>query len=185
MKKIITSCVDNLINGKVILYPTDTVWGIGCDSTNKIAVDKIYKLKKREESKSMIVLVDSMEMLRNYVDNIPNEIKEFLKKNTNPLTIIYNNPKNLAENLIAKDNTIAIRIVKNGFVYQLIKEFGKPIVSTSANVSGEKTPLNFNDISSVIKSRVDFVVDDLQEKRCLKSSKIIKFVNGEIKILRS
>ena len=185
MQKLITSCVNKLINSEILLYPTDTIWGIGCDATNKIAVDKIYKLKKREESKSLIILVDSFEMLLNYVDEVPNEINKFLKNTTKPTTVIYNNPKNLPNSLIAKDNTIAIRIVNKGFAHKLIKQFGKPIVSTSANISGKKTPLSFNEISSVIKNKVDFVVDNLQGKGCLKSSKIIKFVNGEINILRS
>ena len=184
MQKLIASCVNKLINSEILLYPTDTVWGIGCDATNKIAVDKIYKLKKREESKSLIILVDSFEMLLNYVDEVPNEINKFLKNTTKPTTVIYNNPKNLPNSLIAKDNTIAIRIVNKGFAHKLIKQFGKPIVSTSANISGKKTPLNFEDISNEIKNKVDFVVKVKEEKLTSKSSKIIRFANNKIDILR-
>jgi len=184
MQKLIASCVNKLINSEVLLYPTDTIWGIGCDATNKIAVDKIYKLKKREESKSLIILVDSFEMLQNYIVKTPNKIEAYLLESTEPTTVIYHNPKNIAKNLIAKDNTIAIRIVNKGFAHKLIKQFGKPIVSTSANISGKKTPLNFEGISNEIKNKVDFVVKVKEEKLTSKSSKIIRFANNKIDILR-
>ena len=181
---IINQALIILNNRKSILYPTDTVWGIGCDATNFDAVKKVYQLKQREETKSLIILVDSFEMLQNYVENVPLEVKLYLEKQTRPTTVIYDNPKNLAENVVAKNNTIAIRIVKNGFVAELIKTFGKPIVSTSANVSGEKTPLSFDEISKEIKDGVDYTVNHNQDKKEAKSSKIIRFVDNKIVILR-
>lgn len=210
MKNQLNKAIQFLKEKKTILYPTDTVWGVGCDATSQIAVKKIYRIKKREESKSLIILVNGFEMLENYIDFIPKKIKTYLKSTTKPITVIYNNPKNLAKNVIAKDNTIAIRIVKNGFAYSLIKAFGKPIVSTSANISGENTPSYFQEISTDIKQNVDCVVsienenkDILKENSkdalpkhsykkkqntrtslLVKPSKIIRFANDEIEILR-
>ncbi len=184
MKNQLNKAKQFLKEKKTILYPTDTVWGIGCDATSKKAVKRIYKIKQREESKSLIILVNGFEMLADYVDFIPEIIKTYLVNIEKPTTVIYNKPKNLAKNIIAQDNTIAIRIVKKGFVYELLKEFGKPIVSTSANISGEKTPLYFDDISNKIINDVDFIVNHNQEKKASKSSKIIKFANNKIEVLR-
>lgn len=175
---------EELIKSKTILYPTDTVWGLGCDATNEEAVKKIYKLKNREESKSLIILVDSIEMLQNHVENIPKKALEILKKAEKPTTIIYNNPKGLAANTIASDNTIAIRIPKDEFCIQLIKGFGKPIVSTSANVSGEPTPKSFSEISKAILKNVDYVVDLHQEKISEKSSTILKIEGDDVIVIR-
>jgi len=184
MQTQINRALTVLNNQKILLYATDTIWGIGCDATNFEAVNKVYKLKKREETKSLIVLVNSFEMLQNYVKNFPLEIKSYLEKQTIPTTVIYNKSKNLPKNVIAKDNTIAIRIVNNGFVAELINAFGKPIVSTSANISGKETPLNFDEISNEIKEGVDFIVHHKDYKKEVKSSKIIRFVDNKIVILR-
>ena len=184
MQKQIKNIISYLNKGNIILYPTDTVYGIGCDATNKKAVNNIYKLKKREESKSLIILVDSFQMLENYVGNVSDTIKAYLSNTVKPTTVIYNNPKNLPNNLIATDNTIAIRIVTSGFVYELIKEFGKPIISTSANISGEKTPLSFNEISNEIKNNVDFIVTLYKQESINKASQIIKEINGKIEFIR-
>ena len=173
-----------LNKGSTILYPTDTVWGLGCDATNEAAVKKIYKLKNREESKSLIILVDSIEMLQNHVESIPEKALETLRTSVKPTTIIYNNPKRLASNAIASDNTIAIRIPKDEFCIQLIKEFGKPIVSTSANVSGEPTPKSFSEISEAILKNVDYVVDLHQEKIAEKSSTILKIEGDDVIVIR-
>ncbi|CAM1366207.1 Threonylcarbamoyl-AMP synthase [Tenacibaculum litoreum] len=173
-----------LLKGQTILYPTDTVWGLGCDATNEEAVKKIYKIKNREESKSLIILVDSIEMLQNHVGDIPEKALEILETSIKPTTIIYNNPKGLASNTIAPDNTIAIRIPKNEFCTQLIKEFGKPIVSTSANVSGEPTPKSFSEISKAILKNVDYVVDLHQEKISEKSSTILKIEGDDVIVIR-
>ncbi len=184
MKNQIKNSTEFLIKGKIILYPTDTIWGIGCDATNKNAIQHVFKLKQRNESKSLIILVSSIEMLQNYIQDIPQEIKNYLNKTSSPTTVIYNNPKNLPNNLIAQDNTIAIRIVKSGFAHKLIKEFNKPIVSTSANISNKETPIGFNDISLEIKNKVDYIVKVNNEQLVKKSSKIIRFAKNKIEVLR-
>lgn len=173
-----------LDKGNTILYPTDTVWGIGCDATNNEAVRKIYKLKKREESKSLIILVASIAMLKEYVEDIPFKVLEILEGTEKPTTIIYNNPKNLATNTIGKDNTIAIRIPKDDFCIQLMERFGKPIVSTSANISGEPTPKSFKEISEEIKQKVDFIIEDNRERVSIKSSTILKIEGDSIITIR-
>jgi L-threonylcarbamoyladenylate synthase len=183
--EIVKNTVDFLKEGKTILYPTDTVWGIGCDATSFDAVKKIYKLKKREESKSLIILVDSVKMLMEYISNIPEEVILLLKSVKKPTTIIYNNPKNLASNVIAKDNTIAIRIVNDSFCKSLIHSFGKPIVSTSANVSGKSTPASFKDVSKVIKLGVDCVIEAEETNKNTKPSTILRIMeDGSIISLR-
>ncbi|MCD8437172.1 threonylcarbamoyl-AMP synthase [Tenacibaculum dicentrarchi] len=180
----IKNSVSFLKTGKTILYPTDTVWGIGCDATNFEAVQKIYQLKNREESKSLIILVDSVEMLKKYVHAVSETVLNILKITEKPTTIIYPNPKNLAKNTIASDNTIAIRIPKDDFCLQLIKAFGKPIVSTSANVSGEPTPKTFSEISTAILQSVDYVVALHQDKTTEKSSTILKVVGTSVNVIR-
>ncbi|SOU86562.1 L-threonylcarbamoyladenylate synthase [Tenacibaculum dicentrarchi] len=180
----IKNSVSFLKIGKTILYPTDTVWGIGCDATNFEAVQKVYQLKNREESKSLIILVDSVEMLKKYVDAVSETVLNILKITEKPTTIIYPNPKNLAKNTIASDNTIAIRIPKDDFCLQLIKAFGKPIVSTSANVSGEPTPKTFSEISTAILQSVDYVVALHQDKTTEKSSTILKVVGTSVNVIR-
>jgi L-threonylcarbamoyladenylate synthase len=170
---------------KVIAYPTDTVWGIGCDATNADAIAKVYSIKNREESKSLIILVDSFEMLSKYIKDIPKKALEELKRATKPTTIIYKNPIGLASNCIATDNTIAIRIVQNNFCVQLIKEFGKPIVSTSANISGEPTPKSFSEISNSILDSVDYVVNLQQEKIATSSSRIVRITDdNQVEVIR-
>lgn len=170
----------------IILYPTDTVWGIGCDATNEEAVKKVFNIKQRNESKSLIILVDSLEMLKQYVDEIPDTINEILKKFHKPTTVIYNNPKELAKNVIASGNTVAIRIVQDEFCQKLIQQFGKPMVSTSANISGKPTPKSFKEIESSILDAVDYVVNLYQDKTSNTPSTIIK-VNGkgEVEVIRA
>lgn len=174
---------DHLEKGKIILYPTDTVWGLGCDATNFEAVSKIYQLKNREESKSLIVLVSSINMLKKYV-SVSNKVIKILKDQDKPTTIIYNNPKGFAKNSIATDNTIAIRIVQDEFCRKLIKKFGKPIVSTSANVSTKPTPKSFKEISKPILEGVDYIVNLHQNKINTKSSTILKVDGTDILVLR-
>jgi L-threonylcarbamoyladenylate synthase len=155
--------------GGLILYPTDTIWGIGCDATNTEAVEKIFKLKGRDAGKSLIVLLDSGNKLQSYVQEVPDIAYDLIEYAENPLTIIYSGAKNLAGNVIHKDGSIGIRIVKHPFCEALIQRFRKPIVSTSANLSGEPAPSNFGDISDAIKSGVDHIVDvdqsDLSQKK--------------------
>lgn len=163
-----------LQQGKVILYPTDTIYGIGCDATNNKAVEKVFEIKNRPKEKSLIVLVSDIEMLKKYVD-INTEIENLVRSLDVPTTVIYSNPKHLAKNAVNADNTIAIRIPEHTFCKALIKEFGKPLISTSANLSGERSPLSFNDISSVIKDKVDLIVDEKYDTSTYKQpSRLIK-----------
>lgn len=186
MRREITYSFKILKRGKIVLYPTDTVWGIGCDATSESSVDRIFKIKERTESKSLIILVDGIEMLKKYIPNIPSKVLDLLQNVEKPTTIIYNNPKGLAKNVIAKDNTVAVRIVQNEFCQQLITAFGKPIVSTSANVSGQPTPKSYKEIDTVILDSVDYIVNLHREEINDKSSTILKVAdNGEIIVLRN
>jgi len=162
-----------LKNGGLILYPTDTIWGIGCDATNKEAVEKIFKLKGRSEEKSLIVLIDSPNKLPSYVNEIPEVAYDLIEYAENPMTIIYSNAKNLAKNAIANDGSIGIRIVKHTFCEQLLQRFRKPIISTSANLSGQPSPSCFNEISEEIKEGVDYVVNLEQDDTSIKKASII------------
>jgi len=171
---------------KLLLYPTDTVWGIGCDATFEEAVAKVFEIKQRSESKSLVILVDSFEMLQKYIPKVPKAVLELLSKTKNPTTIIYDNPVGLAKNVVASDNTVAIRIVQNEFCRELIHLFGKPIVSTSANISGNPTPKSFYEIEKSILDSVDYIVNLQRDEVNEKSSTILK-VNekGEITVLRN
>ncbi|PHQ55612.1 MAG: threonylcarbamoyl-AMP synthase [Lutibacter sp.] len=170
---------------QLLLYPTDTVWGIGCDATNEDAVSKVFEIKKRSESKSLIILVDGVEMLKKYIPTIPINVKELLLNMVKPTTIIYHNPVGLANNVVSVDKTVAIRIVQHDFCKQLISKFGKPIVSTSANISGSPTPKSFKEIDKPILDSVDYIVNLQHEEVNDKSSTIIKVGdNGELVVLR-
>ena len=184
-QKDIEKAVEVLRKGGVILYPTDTIWGLGCDATNPQAVEKIYKIKQRPNTKSMLILLDSMNKLMDYA-YVPSMAWELIKVSNQPLTIIYPEAKNLAPNLIAEDGTIGIRIVRDDFCRDLIRAFGKPIVSTSANVSGKPAPTNFKEISPEIKNKVDFIVKWRQnDMRKARPSSIIKLEkNNEVIIIR-
>ena len=185
MNTELKNSLKTLKNKDVLLYPTDTVWGIGCDATSEDAVNKIFKLKQRSESKSLIILVNNFEMLCKYIPKISEEVKNLLRNSIKPTTIIYNNPIGLAKNVVADDNTVAIRIPKNDFCIQLIKDFGKPIVSTSANISGAATPNCFEEIDAAILDSVDYVVNLQRKEVNHKSSTILKVgENGEIIVLR-
>ena len=174
-----------LKKGGTILYPTDTVWGIGCDATNHGAIEKIFQLKKRAERKSMLCLVSDFKMLNQYVENVPEVAYDILKFAKKPTTLIYDRPLHVAENLIAEDNSLAIRVTKDAFCKKLIQKLRKPIVSTSANVSGEKTPKNFKEIAPVILEGVDYVVNLQLEKKTGNPSAIIKLQNdGSVKVIR-
>ena len=174
-----------LTAGKTILYPTDTIWGIGCDATNETAVEKIFDIKNRPKEKSLIVLVDSIEMLKKYI-TITKETEALISPFELPTTVIYSNPTGLAKNVINNDNTIAIRIVNHDFCRQFIQQFGNPIVSTSANISGEKNPVSFEDISTAIKNKVDFIADKKFDTSVYKfPSKLIKIsADNSIQYLR-
>ena len=172
--------------GNTILYPTDTVWGLGCDATNPEAVAKIYQLKNRKESKALICLVSDIRMLERFIENIPEVAYELLEAADKPTTIIYDNPVGIAKNLVASDQTLAIRIPDDEFCQKLIRKFKRPIVSTSANISGQPTPASFDEISNAIKSNVDYIVNLKDDKKAVKPSTIIQLrSNGEIKIIRA
>ena len=182
----LAKAVEVLRAGGVILYPTDTVWGIGCDATNAAAVKRIYEIKQREDTKSMLILMENENLLNSYVTEVPEVAWDLIEVSESPLTIIYPAAKNLAANLLAADRSIGIRITREAFTQQLIQRFRRPIVSTSANISGEKSPRNFAEISSMIKDKMDYVVnyrrDDLSESV---PSSIIKLgVGGQIEIIR-
>lgn len=174
-----------LKSGGTILYPTDTIWGIGCDATNIEAVNKIFDIKKREKNKSMIILVESEKRLQDLVD-VPEMAWEIIDLSEKPVTIVYENPRGLPKELLAEDGSIGIRLVKNDFCKKLITKLNKPLVSTSANFSGEKSPLKFSDISSEMIDLVDYVVEEDREKASEYSgSSVIKiWSDNRIKVLR-
>lgn len=185
IKEEIQKAILTLQKGNTILYPTDTIWGIGCDATDERAVHKVYALKKRAESKSMIILVDSVKMLQSIISYLPNSMINIVKNTKTPTSYIFYNPKGLAKNVVAKDNTVAVRIANDSFCRQLIHEFGKPIVSTSANVSTKPTPKIFSEIQPEIRNNVDYIVDLHREKSPSKSSRIIKIhKDGKLEVLR-
>ena len=175
-----------LERGGLILYPTDTIWGIGCDATNEDAVRRVYELKRRSDSKAMLVLLDSAAKLDRYVDEVPDIAWSLIEVADKPLTIIYSGAKNLAKNLIAEDGSLGIRITGETFSHKLCEQFRRPIVSTSANVSGEPSPSVFAEISDVIKSGVDYIVGYRQDdKQAARPSSIIKLeAGGVFKIIR-
>lgn len=181
----IEKTLTHLKKGGIILYPTDTIWGIGCDATNAEAVEKIYCLKRREEIKTMICLVSDFKMLNQYVEEIPEVTYDILKYAVKPTTIVYDRPLRVGENLIARDNSLAIRVVKDTFCRQLIKKFKRPIVSTSANLSGTSSPKNFQEISKEVLEGVDYIVNLHRTKKTAKPSAIIKLkTDGTVEVIR-
>jgi L-threonylcarbamoyladenylate synthase len=179
-------CLTTLQKGGIILYPTDTVWGIGCDATNEAAVAKIFALKNRVDSKAMIILLGDEANLAHYISDNNLQIFDYIKGIHKPTTVIYQKAINLAKNLVAEDGSVAIRITKDAFCKDLMKVFGKPIVSTSANISGYPTPLCFADISIEIKEGVDYLVKHRQEETSMQMpSSIVKWDEaGNLIIIR-
>ena len=182
----IRNSLNVLKEGGVILYPTDTVWGLGCDAANNEAVKKIFSIKKRNESKSFIVLVDSAAMLERYVKELPDTALELIEVSDKPLTIIYPGARNLASDIIADDGSVGIRVCAEEFCSELIGRFRRPVVSTSANISGEPAPGCFSEISEHIINAFDYTVFYKREDRQKRSpSPVIKIEqNGVIKIIR-
>lgn len=177
--------VEILKSGGTILYPTDTIWGIGCDATNVEAINKIFEIKKRDKNKSMIILVDNEKRLQDLVD-VPEMAWEIIDLSEKPVTLVYENPKGLPKEILAEDGSIGIRLVKDDFCKRLIGKLNKPLVSTSANFSGEKSPLKFSDISDEMVKLVDFAVEEGREKVSKYSgSSVIKiWSDNRIKVLR-
>ncbi len=186
MKEEILKCTGILERGGTILYPTDTIWGIGCDATNPEAVSRVYEIKQRMDRKAMLVLVDSVEMISDYVVEIPEMALEILRVNDRPLTIIYPRAVGLAPNLTGEDGSIGIRITSEAFSKGLLQAFGKPLVSSSANLAGQPPPENFSRISPEILSSVDHVVNWRQdERKKSKPSGILKIhLNGQVEVIR-
>ena len=182
----IKKCMSVLQNGGIILYPTDTVWGIGCDATNEKAVEKIFTIKKRNEEKSMIILVAEEKDILQFTNHPDPVIFDYIKGIHKPTTVIYQGARNLAPNLVNKDGSVGIRIVKDVFCKELIKLFGKPIVSTSSNISGYPSPVFFEDIDMQIKSGVDYIVQHRQDDLTPSwPSTVIKLsTEGHIQIIR-
>ncbi|WP_341658533.1 L-threonylcarbamoyladenylate synthase [Blattabacterium cuenoti] len=181
--------VDILKKGKNLLYPTDTVWGLGCDAFNLQAIKKICEIKNRNLSKSMIVLVESMDRLHQLVGKIPHFTKKIILdnfiKNEKPITIVYENTKKIASNFFRQDNTLAVRLTHDPFCICLIQNLDRPIISTSANLSGFVTPKSFSEINPFILNKTDYVVNFRREEKVnYRSSSIIKIVSNQIKILR-
>ena len=181
MTEDIKKACEVMAAGGIILYPTDTIWGIGCDATNEKAVQRVYELKRRTDNKAMLVLMDSEAKLDRYVSDVPDIAWDLISVSDKPLTIIYSSAKNLATNLLGADGSVGIRITNEEFSKKLCERFRKPLVSTSANVSGEPSPVNFSEVSEVIKEGVDYIVSYRQDDMCKAApSGIIKLGAGGI-----
>jgi len=175
-----------ILDGGIILYPTDTIWGIGCDATNTEAVKKIYRLKQREESKSMIILLDSENKLESYIKEVPAIAYDLIDYSENPLTLVMPGARNISPALIAADGSVGIRVAKHDFCQRLIQRLRKPLVSTSANVSGNPSPRNFGEIDPEIIAGVDYVVDLEQHSTEQKKPSTIMYLHpdGRFEFLR-
>ena len=184
-KQEIISAMAVLKRGGLILYPTDTIWGIGCDATNADAIERVYALKNRPGAKALICMVSDFKMLNQYVSDIPEVAYDILKYAAKPTTIIYDKPIRVAENLLAEDESLAIRVSKHNFSKALIRKYKRPIVSTSANISGQPSPKSFQEIDPAILEGVDYVVNLERNKKNGPPSAIIKLKNdGTVQIIR-
>ena len=178
-------CLDTLKNGGVILYPTDTIWGLGCDATNEEAVARIFRIKQRPDNKSMIVLVADERDILQYVSAVDLSVFDYLASQSRPTTVIYPGAIGLAENLVSEDGSVGIRIVNDEFCRHLIKRFRKPIVSTSANISGMPAPANFKEINYEIRKSADYIVQHRQnDNEPSMPSSIVKWNNGSVTVIR-
>ncbi|MFZ6051571.1 L-threonylcarbamoyladenylate synthase [Halocola ammonii] len=186
LKEEVNRSVEVMRNGGVILYPTDTIWGIGCDATNPEAVKKVFEIKQRDDSKSVIVLLENDGHLQRYVKDIPEVAWDIIDLAEKPTTVVFSGAYNLAPQVIAEDGSVGIRITKDDFCRQLIRRLNKPLVSTSANISGEPSPASFAEVSEKIKDSVDYVVDHRQDERgSATPSSVIKIGDGGlVEILR-
>lgn len=183
---VIAEALEVLKRGGVILYPTDTVWGIGCDATNEAAVARVFEIKRRSEAKSLVLLACDLDMVAKHIKEIPNIAIDLVEVNDAPMTIIYPGAQYLAPNVVAEDGSVGIRIPLNDFCVKLVRKLRRPLVSTSANISGEETPSCFAEISPEIVSAVDYVVPAALERDSTgRASQIIKLgLRGEVKIIR-
>ena len=185
LQQEINQALNTLKKGGLILYPTDTVWGIGCDATNTEAIERVFQLKQRSDAKALICLVSDFKMLNQYVADIPEVAYDILKYASKPTTIIYDKPIRVAQNLLADDESLAVRVSRHDFSKSLIRKFKRPIVSTSANLSGQTTPNSFQEIDPAILAGVDYVVNLERNKKNGPPSAIIKLkTDGTVKIIR-
>ncbi|HLW29663.1 MAG TPA: L-threonylcarbamoyladenylate synthase [Brumimicrobium sp.] len=187
MEKLVNihDAAEGLKTGKTLLYPTDTVWGLGCDATNEQAIKQLEKIKNRPNDKSFILLVDSVSMLERYVTDFPEVIYDLIDLAVKPLTIIYDHPINLPASILAKDGTIAIRVTEDMNCKKIIQRLRKPIVSTSANLSGKAAPRNYSEISEEVKSSVDLILNERLNENMRTPSSIIKVGNNHsVKVIR-
>ncbi len=186
MTEDIKKACEVMAAGGIILYPTDTIWGIGCDATNEKAVQRVYELKRRADNKAMLVLMDNEAKLDRYVSDVPDIAWDLISVSDKPLTIIYSSAKNLATNLLGADGSVGIRITNEEFSKKLCERFRKPLVSTSANVSGVPAPANFSEVSEVIKEGVDYIVSYRQDDMSkVAPSGIIKLgAGGLVQVIR-
>ena len=182
----IKNAFEVLIKGGIILYPTDTIWGIGCDATNEDAVQRIFALKQRADSKAMLTLIDNSAKLEAYVSEVPEMAWDLIELTDKPLTIIYSGGKNLANSLLSEDGSVGIRVTNEQFSKRLCERFRKPIVSTSANISGQPSPSSFNEISEEVKNGVDYIVSYRREEqiKCSPSGIIRLGADNSIQIIR-
>ncbi|MBC2839959.1 L-threonylcarbamoyladenylate synthase [Robiginitalea sp. SC105] len=186
MKEILDRCLETLESGGLLLYPTDTVWGIGCDATNPEAVARVYALKQRPDSKALICLVGSERMLERHIPEVPEVAWDIMELSEKPVTIVYDNPRGVAPNLVASDNTLAVRVASDRFCRDLLRRFRKPLVSTSANLAGEPTPGSFREIGPAILKGVDYVVPLHQENQLRSPSSIIRLkADGQVQVIRA
>ena len=186
MQEDIKKALDVLYNGGVILYPTDTIWGLGCDATNEQAIERLYSIKERDPGKSMLILLDSESRVDRYVEDMPDIAWDLMEVTDKPLTLIYHQARNLPDKLVASDGSIGIRVTQDPFCQELLRRFKKPIVSTSANLSNKPSPGNFKEIDPTLIRSVDYVVKWRQdEKKKSSPSSIIKVgPGGEVKVIR-
>jgi len=184
-REVIDHCLGVLRQGGLILYPTDTVWGIGCDATNESAVAKIYTLKQRPDSKALICLVSDVAMLERFLRRVPDLAYDIIELSAKPTTIVYDGPRGVAPKLVAHDDTLGIRVATDPFCKQLIKAFKKPLVSTSANLAGVPTPRSYNEISKEILKGVDYIVPLRHQEKNTTPSAIIRLgTDGSVKVIR-
>jgi len=181
----VEKALEVLRSGGVILYPTDTVWGLGCDATNAEGIKKIYEIKKRDDSKSLIIMVAEEREILQYVASPDLQVFHFIQQQTRPTTVIFENAVGLPENLVSADGSIAIRIVRDEFCRHLIKRLRKPIVSTSANISTEPAPSNFAQVVTLIREAVDYIVPWRKDDETpVQPSQIVKWNNGAVEFIR-
>ncbi|MEM1324612.1 MAG: L-threonylcarbamoyladenylate synthase [Bacteroidota bacterium] len=178
--------IHTLQSGGTILFPTDTIWGVGCDACNASAVEKVYEVKERDRSKPFILLVDSVDMLKQYVHHVHPKIETLIAYHERPMTVIYDRAKNLPANAISEDGSVGIRIPHDDYCRYLIRSFGKPLVATSANISNEPFPNNFTAVSERLKKRVDFIVSHRQQEQQLNDPSVIVKLSkkGDLEFLR-